>query len=85
MLVPAFTFVATVEPVVLIGAVPIIVDVGQDTITINPDLIDAGVRAVCDASLRPVGIIAVDLFGQSADYESLSEATRRHELWIIGL
>jgi dTDP-4-amino-4,6-dideoxygalactose transaminase/predicted dehydrogenase len=86
VLVPAFTFVATVEPVVLLGAVPIFVDVDPDSLTIEPALINAGVAAALDAGLRPVGIIAVDMFGHPANYEALrvaaASATTK-SLWII--
>jgi hypothetical protein len=83
VLVPALTFIATVEPVVLVGAIPVIVDVDPDTLTIRPDLMEAGIEAARNAGLRPVGVIAVDLYGQPADYDSLYAATREHKLWII--
>jgi dTDP-4-amino-4,6-dideoxygalactose transaminase len=85
VLVPAFTFTATVEPVVLLGAVPIFVDVDPDSLTIEPGLISAGVAAALAAGLRPVGVIAVDLFGHPADYEALRAAiaTTARTLWII--
>ncbi|KAH8667636.1 DegT/DnrJ/EryC1/StrS aminotransferase family-domain-containing protein [Tricladium varicosporioides] len=86
VLVPAFTFVATVEPVVLLGAVPVFVDVNPDSLTIEPALISAGVTAARHVGLRPVGIIAVDLFGHPADYEALRVAAvnaTAEGLWII--
>ncbi|PMD15485.1 hypothetical protein NA56DRAFT_693339 [Hyaloscypha hepaticicola] len=86
VLVPAFTFAATVEPVVLLGAVPVFVDVDPDSLTIDPALINAGVAAAHEAGLRPVGIIAVDLFGHPANYEALRLAAASaptESLWII--
>lgn len=83
VLVPALTFIATVEPVVLLGAVPVIVDVEPDTLTIDPALIGAGVDAAREAGLRLVGLIAVDLFGHPADYEALRAVATRHGLWIL--
>jgi dTDP-4-amino-4,6-dideoxygalactose transaminase/predicted dehydrogenase len=86
VLVPALTFVATVEPVVLLGAVPVFVDVDHDSLTIDPALITAGIAAAHEAGLRPVGIIAVDLYGHPANYEALRLATASagaESLWII--
>lgn len=86
VLVPAFTFVATVEPVVLLGAVPVFVDVDPDSLTIDPALVNAGVAAAREAGLRPVGIIAVDLFGYPANYEALrlaAASAQTESLWII--
>lgn len=87
VLVPALTFVASVEPVVLLGAVPIIVDVNPQTLTIDPGHISAGVSAAHKAGLRPVGVIAVDLYGHPADYKGLRAALSaldEKNMWVIG-
>ncbi|OAG14841.1 hypothetical protein CC77DRAFT_1099632 [Alternaria alternata] len=84
VLVPDLSFVATVEPVVLLGGIPVFVDVEPQHLTINATLIDAGVMAAKKAGHRAVGIIAVDLYGHPADYDALNEAASRHNLWIIG-
>lgn len=84
VLVPDLSFVATVEPIVLLGGVPIFVDVEPQYLTINPSLVDAGVTAATKAGYRAVGIIAVDLYGHPADYDRLNEAAARHGLWVIG-
>ncbi|KAG4417081.1 hypothetical protein IFR04_009787 [Cadophora malorum] len=84
VLVPAFTFVATVEPVVLLGAVPIIIDVDK-SLTISPALISAGVATARGLGLRPVGMTAVDIFGHPANYRALRTAANATagKLWII--
>jgi dTDP-4-amino-4,6-dideoxygalactose transaminase len=84
VLVPDLSFVATVEPIVLLGGVPIFVDVEPQYLTINPSLVDAGVTAAAKAGYRVVGIIAVDLYGHPADYDALHEAAALHRLWVIG-
>ena len=83
VLVPTLTFVATVEPVVLLGTVPVFVDVDPDSLTIDPALVDAGVSAARSAGLRPVGIIVVDLHGRPADYDALRTIATKHELWLM--
>jgi dTDP-4-amino-4,6-dideoxygalactose transaminase len=83
VLVPAFTFVASVEPVALLGAVPIFLDVEPEFLTVDASLVGAGVQAATDAGVRPVGIIAVDIFGHPADYQALHAQAAEHGLWII--
>lgn len=83
VLVPAFTFVGTAEPIVLLGATPVFVDVDPVTMCISPDLIVKGVEAAKKAGCRPVGIITVDLFGYPADYPRLHSISSAMGLWLI--
>ena len=83
VLVPSFTFAATAEAVALVGATPVFLDVAEDSFNLDPAGIAAGVTAAKAAGLTPRGIIAVDLFGQPADYDALAEATAAHGLWLM--
>ena len=83
ILIPAFTFAATAEVVPLLGAVPVFVDVHADTFNLDPASLEAGIHAARRAGLRPVGVIAVDLFGQPADYDAIREVAQAHGLWVI--
>lgn len=83
VLVPAFTFVGTAEPIVLLGATPVFVDVDPVTMCIDPALIAKGVEAAKKAGCRPVGIITVDLFGYPADYPRLDSICSDMGLWLI--
>lgn len=76
VIVPDYTFVATAETVVAAGGVPRFADVGPDFL-ISPSSVEERI------SRRTVGIIAVDLFGQCADYESLEKISARHGLWLL--
>ncbi len=67
--VPSFTFAATAEVVGLAGATAVFVEVLPDTFNMDPNHLRRTVEAVArDGKLRPRAIIAVDLFGQIADY-----------------
>jgi len=83
VLVPAFTFAATAEAVMLAGATPVFVDVQEDSFNIDPSGIPLGLAAAAAVGLRPTALIAVDLFGQPADYESLSDLCKAHGLTMI--
>jgi dTDP-4-amino-4,6-dideoxygalactose transaminase len=83
VLVPSFTFAATAEAVALVGATPVFLDVAEDSFNLDPAGIAAGVTAAKAAGLRPRGLVAVDLFGQPADYDALADAAAAHGLWLV--
>ncbi|MGI3903980.1 MAG: DegT/DnrJ/EryC1/StrS family aminotransferase [Janthinobacterium lividum] len=71
VLVPSFTFAATAEAVAWLGAIPIFIDIDEDTYTIDPAGLEAGLQAGEAVGLRSRALIAVDLFGQPANYAAL--------------
>ncbi|MHA6288844.1 DegT/DnrJ/EryC1/StrS family aminotransferase [Maricaulis sp. CAU 1757] len=82
--VPSFTFAATAEVVVLAGASPVFVDIDPDTYNMDPDSLRAAIEAVnADGKLTPKAVIAVDLFGQPADYPRLEPIAREHGLKLV--
>jgi dTDP-4-amino-4,6-dideoxygalactose transaminase len=83
VIVPSLTFAATANAVMYVGAEPIFVDCARDTWTVDPELVAAVVQR-CERKARPVrAVIAVDLYGQCADYESLSATCERYGVVLI--
>ena len=81
---PSFTFTATAEAVAWTGATPVFVDILPDTYNLDPQALERAVAAIlADGRLRPSAVIAVDLFGQPADYPALAEVAGRHGLKLI--
>ena len=81
---PSFTFAATAEVMPLVGASPVFVDILDDTYNLDPVKLDAAITAVkAEGKLVPRAVIAVDLFGQPADYPAISEVAQRHGLKLI--
>jgi dTDP-4-amino-4,6-dideoxygalactose transaminase len=81
---PSFTFAATPEVIPWTGATPVFVDILPDTYNLDPDHLEAAIEAVkAKGELRPAAVIAVDLFGQPADYPRLAQICRRHRLKLI--
>jgi dTDP-4-amino-4,6-dideoxygalactose transaminase len=77
--VPTFTFAATAEVVALAGAVPVFVDVLEDTFNIDPSSLETAIAMIRrEGRLKAKAIIPVDLFGQPADYRRI-EPIARHE------
>jgi len=69
VLVPSFTFAASAEVVAWLGAEPVFLDVLPDTFDLDPAGIEAGIVAARARGLTPRVLMAVDLFGQPADYD----------------
>jgi UDP-2-acetamido-2-deoxy-ribo-hexuluronate aminotransferase len=67
-----FTFVATAEVIVLLGAKPVFVDVEADTANIDARLIEAKITA------RTKAIMPVSLYGQTADMDAINAIAARH-------
>ncbi len=81
VLVPAFTFTASAEVALLVGAEPIFVDINEDDFNINiNDLKD---KIEEDSRVKPKAVIAVDLFGLPADYAALREICAANDLLLI--
>lgn len=72
-----FTFISTAEVISLLGAKPVFVDIDTNTYNINPSLIAQAITS------RTKGIIAVDLFGQCADYDAIMAIARARGLFVI--
>lgn len=82
--VPSFTFASTAEVVVLAGASPVFVDIDPDTYNMAPESLAAAIQEVeRKGELTPRAVIAVDLFGQPADYRALAPLVREHGLKLI--
>lgn len=82
--VPDFTFFASGEAVAYEGAVPVFVDVEEDTFNLSPDSLEQAIKAVlAQGTLTPRAIVAVDLFGQPADYSRIREIADRYGLYIL--
>jgi dTDP-4-amino-4,6-dideoxygalactose transaminase len=82
--VPSFSFTATAEVVPWLGATPVFVDVLPDTYNLDPAHLEAAVEAVkAEGRLEAFCVIAVDLFGQPADYPAIKAICDRHGLKLI--
>ncbi|QGN33871.1 DegT/DnrJ/EryC1/StrS aminotransferase family protein [Microlunatus sp. Gsoil 973] len=77
VILPANTFIATAEAVSRIGAVPVLVDVDDDYLLIDPSAVEAAVTP------RTRAIIPVHIFGQTAAVEELEPIAAKHDLVII--
>ncbi len=81
---PAFTYTATAEVPLLLGATPVFVDVDASTFQIDPAHLAARVAEVRRAGrLRPRAVIGVDLFGQPADWLAIRAVAAAEGLFTL--
>ena len=98
ILTTPFTFIATAEIISLIGAIPVFVDIDTETFNLDPAKTKLALNALKndDKNLYPLplnpypakplnarGIIAVDLFGLPADYDSINKIAAEHNFFVI--
>ena len=74
---PASTFVATATAVILVNAIPIIVDIEPEYYQIDPDAIEAAITP------RTAGIIPVHYGGYPADMDRINAIAKKHGLFVI--
>jgi len=80
---PSFTYCATAEIIAIMGAVPVFVDIDRDTYNMCPESLKDAIAGAKADGLELFGVIAVDLFGQSADYEAIAPIARENGLKLI--
>jgi dTDP-4-amino-4,6-dideoxygalactose transaminase len=80
---PSFTFCATGEAVALTGASPVFVDVDEATFNMDAASLKRGVTAAKKQGLKPKAVIPVDLFGQSADHDSIAAVAEAEGLFVL--
>lgn len=77
VIVPAFSFFATAEAVLLLGGVPVFADVDPETLNLDPE--DAARRITG----RTVGLLPVHLYGRPIDVDATLALCEKHGIWMI--
>lgn len=82
--VPDFTFFATAEVVPWVGAVPVFVDIDVNTFNLSAESLEKAIQNVLnEGKLIPRAVIAVDLFGQPADFPQIKKITQKYNLLLL--
>ncbi len=77
VIIPANTFIATAWGATLCGATPVFVDCHPESYNIDPSKVEAAITSKTKA------IVAVHLYGQSADLDPLKEIAKKHNLILV--
>ncbi len=93
VLTTPFSFIASSSEIVAHNANPVFIDIDPETFNINPEKLkfwlETNAKVVngktihTETGLPVSGIIAVDLFGQCADYAAIKQIAKEWNLWII--
>lgn len=83
VLCPSLTFIASANPIVYQGGQPVFIDSDRTTWTIDPDLLDEELRACAAQGKLPKAVIAVDLYGQCADYDRILQMCVEYNVPLI--
>ncbi len=81
--IPSFTYVASAETPAQLGATPFFVDVLEDSFNINPESFAQAIDEARKLGLRPAVVIPVDLFGQTADIDKITEIASQAEVKVL--
>jgi dTDP-4-amino-4,6-dideoxygalactose transaminase len=83
VLVSSFTFAATANAVTYVGARPVFIDSEASSWNIDPVLVAGELERRAATGRLPAAVIAVDLYGQCADYHPLVQACERYDVPLI--
>lgn len=72
-----FSFIASVEAIMLLGAKPVFVDIDERTYNLNPALLESAITP------RTKAIVPVSIFGQMPDMESINAIASAHNIPVI--
>lgn len=82
--VPDFTFFSSGECPADLGAMPIFVDVDQQTFNMAPVKLEKAIKKVIEeGKYKPRAVVAVDLFGQPADYDAIKPICEKYGLLLL--
>ena len=77
VITPAFTYIASADAAAILGAKPSYVDVDPSTFNLNPNLLEAAITKKTKA------IVAVSLFGQCPDMDTINDVAERYGIPVI--
>src|SRR3712207_6797786 len=83
VLVPSFTFAATANAVMYLGARPVFLDSTTESWNVDPALVAEELKRRCAKGRPPRAVVAVDMYGQCADYGPLVDACDRYGVALI--
>lgn len=82
--IPAFTYNATANAVLIAGATPVFVDIDPETLNMSPTDLERRIGEAKAAGLTPRMVIPVDLFGVPADYPAISALAAANDMRVMG-
>lgn len=79
----SFTFCASANPIVYLGASPIFVDSEEDTWNMSPELLEDAILSRISLGRKPKAIIVVHLFGMPAKMKEVMEISEKYKIPVL--
>jgi dTDP-4-amino-4,6-dideoxygalactose transaminase len=79
----SFTFVASANPILYLGATPVFIDSEQDTWNMCPELLEVALKDRIQKGKKPKAIVLVHLYGQPAKLNEILALSQKYEITLI--
>jgi dTDP-4-amino-4,6-dideoxygalactose transaminase len=83
VLCPTMTFIASANPIVYLGAQPVFLDCENATWNLDPQILRDELEECAARNELPKALVAVDLYGQCADYDAILAACREYSVPVV--
>lgn len=83
VLTSTFTFAATANAITYVGAIPVFIDSDRRSWNMDPSLLAEEIESSLGRGVRPKAVIAVDLYGQCADFDPIQEICQKNNIPLI--
>ena len=83
VLTSTFTFAATANAITYVGAQPVFIDSDRESWNMDPDLLGEELEASAKRGKLPKAVVAVDLYGQSADYDRIVKICEFYDVPLV--
>jgi len=79
----SFTFSASANPILYLGATPVFVDSERDTWNISPELLEKAINIRMESGKKPKAIIAVHLYGMPYKVDEIREISEKYNIPVV--
>ncbi len=79
----SFTFVASCNPILYLGAKPVLIDSDRESWNLDPNLLEAFLRSRAEENRIPKALVLVHLYGQAADLDAIGQLCRDYGVILI--
>ena len=79
----SLTFAASINPAVYLGALPVFIDAEPESWNMSPEVLERALKYDAERGLLPKAVIAVNLYGQSADFDKIVPLCEKYKVALI--
>jgi len=83
VVVPTLSFIATVNPVIYCGAIPVFVDSEKETLNMDPEKAVETIQRLVKGNQKPKAIIVTHLYGHPCDVDPILDIARQYGIAVI--